>query len=257
MLLRRITKHIKNENWFAVFIDFLIVVVGVFIGIQVANWNEAQGRQQTERSYIERLREDLASNNDDINQRIAYFTQVREYGLSALNALEQDTESLDEQFLIDIYQASHILPREFGRDTYDEILSVGANEAIADVEVRKRLANFYRSIKAQLNSLKIITPYRGMTRRSFPYKATKAIRKACGDIVKTGVTGQPIVALPESCQPRLSDVQIAETLTALLSLDLRVELGERLSDLDVQINMLRLIRDRANLLDDFLQEVQQ
>ena len=36
MLLRRITKHITEQNWFAVFIDFLIVVVGVFIGIQVA-----------------------------------------------------------------------------------------------------------------------------------------------------------------------------------------------------------------------------
>ena len=31
MLLRRITKHVKDQNWFAVFIDFLIVVVGVFI----------------------------------------------------------------------------------------------------------------------------------------------------------------------------------------------------------------------------------
>lgn len=41
MLLRRITKHITDQNWFAVFIDFLIVVVvGLFIGLQVNNWNE-------------------------------------------------------------------------------------------------------------------------------------------------------------------------------------------------------------------------
>ena len=39
MLFRRIKTHVKAENWFAVGIDFLIVVVGVFIGIQV--WNEA------------------------------------------------------------------------------------------------------------------------------------------------------------------------------------------------------------------------
>jgi len=42
MLLRRITKHVKDQNWFAVFIDFIIVVVGDFIGIQVANWNETR-----------------------------------------------------------------------------------------------------------------------------------------------------------------------------------------------------------------------
>lgn len=42
MLLRRITTHIKDQNWFAVGLDFVIVVVGVFIGIQVANWNDAR-----------------------------------------------------------------------------------------------------------------------------------------------------------------------------------------------------------------------
>ena len=37
MILRRITEHVKAQNWFAVAIDFVIVVVGVFIGIQVSN----------------------------------------------------------------------------------------------------------------------------------------------------------------------------------------------------------------------------
>jgi hypothetical protein len=35
MLLRRVIEHVREQNWLAVFIDFLIVVVGVFIGIQV------------------------------------------------------------------------------------------------------------------------------------------------------------------------------------------------------------------------------
>ena len=38
MILRRITSHLKDQNWFAVCLD-LSIVVGVFIGIQVANWN--------------------------------------------------------------------------------------------------------------------------------------------------------------------------------------------------------------------------
>jgi len=42
MILRRVTEHVKAQNWLAVGIDFLIVVVGVFIGIQVANWNEGR-----------------------------------------------------------------------------------------------------------------------------------------------------------------------------------------------------------------------
>jgi hypothetical protein len=40
MTLRRITKHVKDQNWFAVGLDFLIVVFGVFMGFQVQQWNE-------------------------------------------------------------------------------------------------------------------------------------------------------------------------------------------------------------------------
>lgn len=40
MILRRITEHVNAQNWFAVGLDFVIVVIGVFIGIPVANLND-------------------------------------------------------------------------------------------------------------------------------------------------------------------------------------------------------------------------
>ena len=40
MLLRRITQHVKEQNWFAVFLDFFIVVAGILIAFQITNWNE-------------------------------------------------------------------------------------------------------------------------------------------------------------------------------------------------------------------------
>jgi hypothetical protein len=36
MILRRVIEHVKAQNWTAMALDFLIVVTGVFIGIQVA-----------------------------------------------------------------------------------------------------------------------------------------------------------------------------------------------------------------------------
>jgi hypothetical protein len=40
MLLRRFSEHVKGQNWFAVALDFLIVVFGVFIGFQLNTWND-------------------------------------------------------------------------------------------------------------------------------------------------------------------------------------------------------------------------
>lgn len=40
MLLRRMSEHVRGQNWFAVVLDFLIVVFGVFIGFQLTTWND-------------------------------------------------------------------------------------------------------------------------------------------------------------------------------------------------------------------------
>ena len=42
MVVRRIREHVATHNWFAVSVDLLIVVAGVFLGIQASNWNEAR-----------------------------------------------------------------------------------------------------------------------------------------------------------------------------------------------------------------------
>ena len=60
MILRRITEHVKTQNWFAIGLDFVIVVVGVFIGIQVSNWNEARGERRAYREAMTRLAEESA-----------------------------------------------------------------------------------------------------------------------------------------------------------------------------------------------------
>lgn len=60
MILRRVMEHVKSQNWTAVAVDFLIVVVGVFIGIQLGNWNDARLDQRAYRDAMTRLAEDMA-----------------------------------------------------------------------------------------------------------------------------------------------------------------------------------------------------
>ena len=59
MLFRRIKAHVKKENWFAVFLDFCIVVLGVFIGLQVANWNETRANDRREKQVLQEILDDL------------------------------------------------------------------------------------------------------------------------------------------------------------------------------------------------------
>ena len=59
MLLRRVIQHVRHQNWFAVGIDFVIVVVGVFIGLQVQQWADAQRQGRLERIYTEKLQAEV------------------------------------------------------------------------------------------------------------------------------------------------------------------------------------------------------
>lgn len=60
MILRRITQHVRDQNWTAIAIDFVIVVVGVFLGIQVSNWNGERAMRAEERDLLARMRIEAA-----------------------------------------------------------------------------------------------------------------------------------------------------------------------------------------------------
>lgn len=59
MLLRRVSMHVKDQNWLAVGIDFFIVFVGVFVGLQVDNWNDARIDRRDEGATIRSLHNEM------------------------------------------------------------------------------------------------------------------------------------------------------------------------------------------------------
>jgi hypothetical protein len=52
MIFRRVARHVKAQNWTAVAIGFVIVVAGVFVGLQVQEWNAARGHRAAEIGYL-------------------------------------------------------------------------------------------------------------------------------------------------------------------------------------------------------------
>ena len=59
LLLRRIGTHLKEQNWFAVGLDIIVVIVGIFLGMQVTEWNELRKDSTRERAYLIQIKEDI------------------------------------------------------------------------------------------------------------------------------------------------------------------------------------------------------
>lgn len=64
MILQTVTNHIKDQNWFAVSVDVLVVIVGIFLGLQVTNWQADITEQKTAEKYLVRLSSDLQDDLD-------------------------------------------------------------------------------------------------------------------------------------------------------------------------------------------------
>jgi hypothetical protein len=170
MLLRRITEHVKSQNWTAIVIDFAIVVVGVFIGIQVSNWNEERQDASRTQSYYKRLLGDLESERRALLARLDYLAVTGEYGQSALAAFSVPANMHSSRFLIDAYQASQIWTYAVQRATYDEILASGIAEAIPDPVLRIQLANLFLNAELVRQVVVATTPYRQQIRFYMPYE---------------------------------------------------------------------------------------
>ncbi|MCX7554749.1 hypothetical protein OS175_12780 [Marinicella sp. S1101] len=137
MLLRRITQHVQNQNWFAVFIDFIIVVVGVFIGIQVANWNEALREKQAEKVYLERMHEDIkfaqAFVEESIRRRIRDF----EASLVMIEIMNEDGSELTDEYIECALPSSiNILIDLPFLNTIKELLETGKVNILDDAALR-------------------------------------------------------------------------------------------------------------------------
>jgi hypothetical protein len=71
MILSRITKAVREQNWFAVTIEFVIVIAGVVIGFQISAWNaERQAEARVELALI-RLQAETEQTIRTLRNRIA------------------------------------------------------------------------------------------------------------------------------------------------------------------------------------------
>jgi hypothetical protein len=129
MIVRRIREHLVAHSWFAVAVDFLIVVVGVLIGMQASNWNNRRIEHHQSLSYRSRLIDELDFNARQFAQQIAYYEQVRGHALATMRALEsRSSESSD--FFVHAYQSTQIDITPPKRFIYDEMVSSGLVERL-------------------------------------------------------------------------------------------------------------------------------
>jgi hypothetical protein len=211
MIYKRAVAKLRAQDWFAIGVELAIVIVGVFIGIWVSNWNQERIEQNDLQEIIGRL-------SGDIDRRMAiaesshrYFDITGRYAGTAFAAWQHDPRVSDRDFAVAAYQASQITAFNNSTEIYSTLLGGDQVRKIQDRPLRDaiiRLLNFnFEPIS--LSALR--SRYRDDVRAILPDSIQTAVRASCSDrTLPSGVT-----ALPSECNVRIDPARASAAAAAL------------------------------------------
>lgn len=156
MILRRVIQHVRRQEWTAVFIDLIIVVVGVYIGIQAQGWNAERENRTIERQYLQSLHVQLLELIESNAVRVVDGTDR----MAALQEVAENLEAIGEPAKMEIrhcgaISASHIyVGRIVVPSTIQELISTGRLHLIRNNALRLAIVSYSQTIEGyrQLNA---------------------------------------------------------------------------------------------------------
>ena len=155
MILRRMTANFRRQDWTAVVVELLIVVLGVFIGLQVNNWNEARHDRALEHQYIQRLHDDFMLSIKHAETNIA--NMQAQFVLEGRMVDRLRECHLDEGQRADFAKGIYLVGRFEGptlvRGTINELQSTGRIGIIRNLLVRQGLSDI---VEAQESDSQIL-----------------------------------------------------------------------------------------------------
>ncbi len=152
MILRRFMQHIKEQNWFAVGLDVVVVIVGIFLGMQVSEWYEHRKENELEISYYQQLIQDLKIDQQDGMNAVRYNDENYANGQYLYNALIDSDFSIDDpnKIVVAIMRAGFLYEPQIANQTYKELTNTGYLRLIEDVELKRAIVNYYARLESRI-----------------------------------------------------------------------------------------------------------
>lgn len=239
MIFKRFAANLRAQNWFAIGIELGIVILGVFIGTLVANWNiERSAKEETSRllSQVGTEVVALVANLDSIQ---AYYKVSDRYADRAIAGWGGDRSVNDNEFVISAYQASQINGDGTNSLVWAQIFGAENLRNIDDLGLRRNLRQLMAFDYNLVNLSAAKSRYREEVRKVIPDRMQRAIRARCGDVLSND--GRLI--LPPRCDLILPAGEAARTAVDLRARrDLIGELNWHQAGIATQLQNIRNLK---------------
>jgi hypothetical protein len=249
MIIRKFVIALRQQDWTTIMIEFLIVVAGIFVGLQVDDWNNQRKLKETAGEYRAQLISDLEVERIAANELVQYHQQVLDYASIALTAWLGTPSADPEALLVALYQASNIVPYTTARGAFDAISNNGLMELLGTPILVTKLSAFYGQDTAELTTgqeKRFRTEIRGV----LPVEIQRKIRDTCNQLT---IGAGMIETLKKDCSLGIDDGEATAIIKAVVSYPKMLNyLREAISRDEVVIYLLEA---RINYIDELLSEL--
>lgn len=147
MILRRMSEAIAKQDWAVVVIEVLIVVVGIFLGLQVDDWNQTRQDRKDEQVFLNRLHQDVLLAWD-------LSSRVRDRRMGRLQTImdasdvlfgRSESDSLSDEQCIAIVSSNFFNINIASLSSLRELEGAGRLQIIQSAELRNALVVFQQT----------------------------------------------------------------------------------------------------------------
>ena len=144
MILRRLARHLRHDNWFTVILELVVVVVGLFLAFQLDRWYESQRSKSDLQAHLVSLTEDFTENETRLTAAISMGKQEMEAAITLRAEIRKDNPDLSVSELNQLISLTSSLPTFQAVDlAYRNLISSGTLADLLSSDLKKELADFY------------------------------------------------------------------------------------------------------------------
>jgi hypothetical protein len=148
MILRRVIAHLRKQDWTAVGLDFVIVVLGVFVGIQASNLNSARIDRTLEKEYVDRIVIDLGSIIAAAEFQRRFEQNKSKQVIAALATTWQQPSDAKRLRLGHLLTAMTVrLSPNFESSTFNDLQNSGHLSLIRHARMRTQLSTYFARLQ--------------------------------------------------------------------------------------------------------------
>lgn len=144
-MLKRIARHVREYDWFAVVVEVAVIIIGLMLAFQLDRWREERVERREERTYVTRLDNDIEIDSPAIE----YAIEIQTLRLDLIDLLIEVANEPEAalarptEFLGAVSQAAYTYTPTLTSHTFENLRSTGDLGLVLDEDLKQSLFDYY------------------------------------------------------------------------------------------------------------------